>query len=211
MQGLHGYQVAAHAAADTARKRVALPSLQLYSDLPREWPMARLCISNKQVNRFVRTILWRRVAERALRETYFGDIPAEVNPAYIADLLRISEAFAAVCFCYTRTPTVFLYPSKATSALCLAVWPVSVCLRVLCLNNKHRRKNASAAKTAPSKQEEPSEKDVDALTFMQTIIMSFVRGMEHGEQTLPINDLFLTGLGTPRQQCHPDGILCSNQ
>ena len=69
MQGLHEYQVAAHAAADAARKGVALPSLQLCSDLPREWPMARLCISNKQVNRFVRTILWRRVAERALRGT----------------------------------------------------------------------------------------------------------------------------------------------
>ena len=42
--------------------------------------MARLCISNKQVNRLVRTILWQRLAERALRGTYFGDIPAEVNP-----------------------------------------------------------------------------------------------------------------------------------
>ena len=56
-------------------------------------------------------------------------------------------------------------------------------------NNKHRRKNASAAKAAPSKQEEPSEKDVDAL--MQTVVMSFVRGMEHGEQALPVNDLFV--------------------
>ena len=26
---------------------------------------------------------------------------------------------------------------------------------------------------------------------MQTVIMSFVRGMEHGEQTLPTNDLFV--------------------
>ena len=47
MQALHDHQVAAHAAADTDKKGVALPSLQLYSDLPREWPMARLCISNK--------------------------------------------------------------------------------------------------------------------------------------------------------------------
>ena len=78
MQGLHGYQATAHAAAAAARKCVALPPPQLYSDLPREWPMARLCISSKQVNRFVRAILWRRVAERALRGTYFGNIPAEV-------------------------------------------------------------------------------------------------------------------------------------
>ena len=26
---------------------------------------------------------------------------------------------------------------------------------------------------------------------MRTVIMSFVRGMEHGEQTLPTNDLFV--------------------
>ena len=58
-------------------------------------------------------------------------------------------------------------------------------------NNQHRRQNASAAKAALSKQEESGEKDVDALAFMQTVIMSFVRGMEHGDQTLPINDLFV--------------------
>ena len=58
-------------------------------------------------------------------------------------------------------------------------------------NNQHRRQNADAAKTTPRKQEESSEKDVDALTFTQTVIMSFVRGMEHGDQTLPINDLFV--------------------
>ena len=66
MQALHVHQVAVHAAADADAKGMALPSLQLYSDLPREWPMARLCISNKQVNRLVRTFLWRRVAESAL-------------------------------------------------------------------------------------------------------------------------------------------------
>ena len=57
--------------------------------------MARLCISNKQVNRLVRTFLWRRVAESALHGTSFGNIPEEINRDYIADLHRISEAFAA--------------------------------------------------------------------------------------------------------------------
>ena len=71
-QALHDYQCAAHAAADTAGQGVTLPSLQLYSDLPREWPMARLGISNKQINRLVRTFLWRRVAERALRHPRGG-------------------------------------------------------------------------------------------------------------------------------------------
>ena len=67
----------------------------LLYNLPQKYPITKLCISSKQVNRFVRTILWRRVAERALRGTYFGDIPAEVYPAYTTDPLHISHAFAA--------------------------------------------------------------------------------------------------------------------
>ena len=41
------------------------------------------------------------------------------------------------------------------------------------------------------KSQTTKEKDVDALTFMRTVVMSFVRGMECGEQTLPTNDLFV--------------------
>ena len=95
MQALYDYQNAARTASETARQRVPLPALQTYSDLPREWPMARLAISSKQINRLVRTFLWRRVTEQALRGSSFVNIPDEINQAYIGDLLRISEAFAA--------------------------------------------------------------------------------------------------------------------
>ena len=95
MQALYDYQNAARTARETARQRAPLPALQIYSDLPREWPMARLAISSKQINRLVRTFLWRRVTEQALRGSSFVDIPDEINQAYIGDLLRISEAFAA--------------------------------------------------------------------------------------------------------------------
>ena len=61
MQALYDYQNAARTARETARQRVPLPALQIYGDLPREWPMARLAISSKQINRLVRTFLWRRV------------------------------------------------------------------------------------------------------------------------------------------------------
>ena len=142
MQALHVHQVAFHAAADADAKGMALPSLQLYSDLPREWPMARLCISNKQVNRLVRTFLWRRVAESALHGTYFGNIPEEINPDYIADLHRISEAFAAplanlFVFAKQGHKLCSFIPQKqlAASALCkpplLAVRPLRFCLQVL--------------------------------------------------------------------------------
>ena len=56
MQALYDYQNAARKARETAKQRVPLPALQIYSDLPREWPMARLAISSKQINRLVRTI-----------------------------------------------------------------------------------------------------------------------------------------------------------
>ena len=70
-QALYDYQNAARTASETARQRVPLPALQTYSDLPREWPMARLAISSKQINRLVRTFLWRRVTEQALRGSSF--------------------------------------------------------------------------------------------------------------------------------------------
>ena len=97
MQAVYDYQNAARTARETDRQRAPLPSLQIYGDLPREWPMARLAISNKQINRLVRTFLWRRVTEQALHGSSFVDIPDEINQAYIGDLLRISEAFAAPC------------------------------------------------------------------------------------------------------------------
>ena len=54
MQVLYDYQQAAGTASKTARQSMPLPALQTYSDLPREWPMARLAISSKQINRLVR-------------------------------------------------------------------------------------------------------------------------------------------------------------
>ena len=180
---------------DLERGGAAATDLQLESE-----QTARLCISNKQVNRFVRTILWRRVAERALRGTSFGDIPAEVNPVYVADLLRISEAFAAPLanlFAFVKQghqPCSFIPQKQLTLYANPLFWQFGLLAFVsgcCAFNNQRRRQNADAAKTTPSKQEEPSEKDVDALTFMRTVIMSFVRGMEHGEQTLPIKDLFV--------------------
>ena len=75
MQVLYDYQQAARTASKTARQSVPLPALQTYSDLPREWPMARLAISSKQINRLVRTFLWRRVTEQALHGSSFVNIP----------------------------------------------------------------------------------------------------------------------------------------
>ena len=84
--------------------------------------------------------------------------------------------------------------SKTASPLCkpsfLVVWPACLYRKVLFLN-QHRHQGTGTAQAVAVKPQKTKEKDVDALTFMQTVIMSFVRGMEYGEQTLPTNDLFV--------------------
>ena len=63
--------------------------------------------------------------------------------------------------------------------------------RCCSFDNQHRHQGTGTAQAVEGKSQTTKEKDVDALTFMRTVIMSFVRGMEHGEQTLPTNDLFV--------------------
>ena len=98
--------------------------------------------SNKQINRLVRTFLWRRVTEKALHGSSFGDIPDEINQAYIGDLHRISEAFAAplanlFTFVKSGHPACPFITQKTVSSLrkpsFLAVWPACLYRKVLFL------------------------------------------------------------------------------
>ena len=199
-QALYDYQNAARTARETARQRVPLPALQIYSDLPGEWPMARLAISSKQINRLVRTFLSKRVTEQALRGSSFVNIPDEINQAYIGDLLRISEAFAAplsnlFAFVKSGHPACpFIIHKQLARYANPRFWQyglLAFIARCCSFDNQHRHQGPGTAQAEEGKSQTTKEKDVDALTFMRTVIMSFVRGMEHGEQTLPTNDLFV--------------------
>ena len=120
MQILYDYQKAAGTTREAHGQKVPLPSIQIYSDLPREWPMARLAVSNKQINRLVRTFLWRRVTEQALHGSSFIDIPDQINQAYIGDLLLISEAFAAPLsnlFAFVKMGILHVLSSHRNSSL----------------------------------------------------------------------------------------------
>ena len=199
MHALYSYQVAAQEATTPRRKGIAQPSIQIYSDLPREWPMARLCISYKQVNRYVCTAFWRRVAEKGLHGTYFGRIPLELHQDLVGDLLLVSNAFAAplaelFAFVGQGHPSCAFIPTEQLALYANPLfWQYGLLAFVsgCCASNIELLKRATEAKTDPAKQQDANEDAVDALTFVQTVIMSFVRGMTHGEQTLPINDLFV--------------------
>ena len=162
--------------------------------------MARLAISNKQINRLVRTFLWRRVTEQALRGSSFIDIPDEINQAYIGNLLRISEAFAAPLsnlFAFEKSghpACPFITHKQLALYASPRFWQyglLAFIARRCSFDNQHRHQGTGTAQAVEGKSQTTKEKDVDALTFMRTVIMSFVRGMEHGEQTLPTNDLFV--------------------
>ena len=112
--------------------------------------------------------------------THFGRIPAEVCPAYIEDLLHISQAFAAPLaelFAFVKQdhqPCSFILQKQLALYANPQFWQYGLLAFVsgcCAFNNEHRHKQARAAKAEPAKQEEPSENDVDALTFMQTVIM----------------------------------------
>ena len=85
--------------------------------------------------------------------------------------------------------------SQTARPLCkppfLAYGPLAFIARCCSFDNQHRHQGTGTAQAAEGKPQKTKEKNVDALTFMQTVIMSFVREMEHGEQTLPTNDLFV--------------------
>ena len=199
MHAIFSYQVAAQEATTQGTQGPVQPSIQICSDLPREWPMARLCISNKQVNRYVRTALWRRVAEKGLQGTYFSRIPNEVHQELIGDLLLISNALAAplaqlFAFVEQGHPSCAFIPTEHLALYANPLfWQYGLLAFVsgCCASNIDLLKRTTEAKADPAKQEVAIENEVDALTFMQTVIMSFVRGMTHGEQVLPINDLFV--------------------
>ena len=115
----------------------------------------------------VRTFLWRRVTEQALHGSSFVNIPDEINQPYIGDLIRISEAFAAplsnlFAFVKSGHPACPFITAQTARRLCKPP--------ILERKKNHKRQ---------------MKKDVDALTFMRTVLMSFVGGMEYGEQTLP--------------------------
>ena len=86
--------------------------------------MARLAISNKQINRLVRAFLWRRVTEQALHGSSFVDIPDEINQAYIGDLLRQVVSQGS---CKREPPAC-----EHSDWLGLTVWPVVAHVQECC-------------------------------------------------------------------------------
>ena len=106
----------------------------------------------------------------------------EINQAYIGDLLRISEAFAAplsnlFAFVKSGHPAC---PFITHKQLALYANPrfwqyglLAFIARCCSFDNQHRHQGPGTAQAEEGKSQTTKEKDVDALTFMRTVIMSF--------------------------------------
>ena len=145
-----------------------MPTRRPYSwKKPREWPMARLAISNKQINRLVRTFLWRRVTEQALHGSSFVDIPDEINQACIGDLLRISEAFAAplsnlFTFVKNRHPACpFITHKQLALHASPRFWQyglLAFIARCCSFDNQHRHQGTGTAQAVEGKPQKTKKK-----------------------------------------------------
>ena len=113
--------------------------------------------------------------------------------AYIGDLLRISEAFAAplsnlFTFVKSGHPACpFITHKQLALYASPRFWQyglLAFIARCCSFDNQHRHQGTGTAQAVEGKPQKTKEKDVDALTFMQTVIMSFVglhaRGSEKG-------------------------------
>ena len=140
------------------------------------------------------------MTEQALRGSSFVNIPDEINQDYIGDLIRVSEAFAAplsnlFAFVKSGHPACPFIPHKQLALHANPrFWQYSLLAfiaRCCSFDNQQRHQSPGPTNGEEEKSQTKNEKDVGALTFMRTVLMSFVRGMECGEQTLPTNDLFV--------------------
>ena len=87
MQMVHRYQtlsveMIARASAETAERLEALPPaappVSLYTNLPQEWPLARLSVQLRHIGVLHGVTLYRRVAELSFRGVDFRQLPREV-------------------------------------------------------------------------------------------------------------------------------------
>ena len=142
------------------------------------------------------------------------DIPDKINQAHIGHLILLSEAFAAslsnlFAFVKNGHPACpFITQKQLALYASPRFWQyglLAFIARCCSFDNQHR--DQGAGQTVEGKSQTTKEKDVDALIFMRTVIMFFVREMEHGEQMLSTNDFFVC----PPVQILPDLVTAMEQ
>ena len=168
----------------------------MYANLPNEWPLARISVYARHIGVLLRVTLNRRLAELSFRGVAFLDLPREVIKHTIEDFDAICGAMAAqlaALFAFLRTgeekthktelalyaePTYWLYGLLSFCAKSCAAKTVEAGGAPDFRTSKERRQDNSAPALEPTR---------NSLALMQTVVMSFARGLYLGKPELPID------------------------
>ena len=162
--------------------------------LPQEWPLARMSVWMRHVSVLLRVTLYRRLAELSFRGVAFHELPSEV-------MREVHRDFDGVCGAMAdqlASLFAFLKPDQSGEArddltgLALYAEPafwrygqLSFCAKTC--ESKTIEVGGTPATIANQDGTPALETSRNALSLMQTVVISFGRNQYLGKPDLPIN------------------------
>ena len=200
------FTIVAHAARGAQAAHAAelgqapvVPPVALYANLPTEWPLARISVYTRHIGVLLRVTLNRRLAELSFRGVEFRHLPREVIKHTTEDFDAICGAMAAqlaALFAFLR-PSEEKSQKTAQAELALYADPTYWLYGLLSFCAKScEAKTAEAGgepdfRTSKERKQDSSapalEPTRNSLALMQTVVMSFARGLYLGKPELPID------------------------
>ena len=188
--------------AEQNRFPSALP-VSVYANLPIEWPLARISVYMRHINVLLRVTLHRRLAELSFRGWDFRLIPREVVKHVKEDFDTICGAMAtqlAALFAFLK-PSKDVQPMTGQEDVALYADPAYWLYGLLSFCAKSCEAKTTEAGGEPDfrtskerKQDSTSpalEPTRNSLALMQTVVMSFARGLYLGKPELPIDHVHI--------------------
>ena len=179
------------------------PPVAVYANLPIEWPLARISVYMRHVSVLLRVTLNRRLAELSFRGVDFRLLPREVVRHTKEDFDTICGAMAAqlaALFAFLK-PSQDLQQGTGQDDLVLYADPTYWLYGLLSFCAKSCEAKTTEAGGEPDfrtskerKQESTSpalEPTRNSLALMQTVVMSFARGLYLGKPELPIDHVHI--------------------
>ena len=173
------------------------PPVALYANLPTEWPLARISVYTRHIGVLLRVTLNRRLAELSFRGVEFQHLPREVIKHTREDFDAICGAMAAqlaALFAFLQQseekpqktdqaelalyagPTYWLYGLLSFCAKSCEAKTAEAGGEPDFRTSKERKQDSSAPALEPTR---------NSLALMQTVVMSFARGLYLGKPELP--------------------------
>ena len=180
------------------------PPISLYANLPSEWPLARISVWMRHIGVLLRVTLYRRLAELSFKKGVdFRHLPREVVQHTQKDFDTVCGAMAsqlAALFAFLKSSPAAL-PDKEDEDLALYADPAYWLYGLLSFCAKSCEAKTTEAvgmpnfKTSKERKKECTapalEPTRNSLALMQTVVMSFARGLYLGKAELPIEHVHI--------------------